>query len=131
MLPGRIAIGTTYFTNKITNLIDINDTATSYVNIGLARTFGLESFVSLTPWDGFSVRADYTYTIAKDETTQSDLLRRPRDKFSMSVTLQATAALLLSATFIYTGPWLDTNRAGTATNLTRKWLYAAQSCYNL
>lgn len=118
LLPGRISIGATYFANKITNLIDINDTATSYVNIGQARTFGLESFMSLTPWDGFSVRADYTYTVAKDATTQLDLLRRPRDKFSISATLQATTALLLSATFIYTGPWVDTNRAGTATNLT-------------
>jgi TonB dependent receptor len=105
LLPGRISVGATYFANKITNLIDCNDTFTSYVNIGEARTFGLESFMSLTPWDGFSVRADYTYTVAKDELTQLDLLRRPRDKFSISATLQATPTLLLSATFVYTGPW--------------------------
>ena len=117
LLPGRISIGATYFANKITNLIDINDTATSYVNIGQATTYGLESFMSLTPWDGFSVRADYTYTVAKDEITQLDLLRRPRDKFSLSATLQATPTLLLSATFVYTGPWVDTNCDGSATNL--------------
>ena len=40
------------------------------------------------------------------------LLRRPRDKLSLSVTLQASAALLLSATFIYMGPWLDTKSGG-------------------
>ncbi|WOJ88475.1 TonB-dependent receptor [Methylocapsa polymorpha] len=117
LLPDRISFGATYFANDIKNLININDTATSYVNIGRARTFGLESFMSLTPWNGFSVRADYTYTVAKDETTQLDLLRRPRDKLSISATLQATPALLLSATFVYTGPWADANRAGTATNL--------------
>ncbi|VTZ51681.1 Vitamin B12 transporter [Methylocella tundrae] len=117
LLPDRISFGATYFANNIKYLININDTATSYVNIGRARTSGLESFMSLSPWNGFSVRADYTYTVAKDETTQLDLLRRPRDKFSISVTLQATPALLLSATFVYTGPWADTNRAGTATNL--------------
>ena len=117
LLPGRISIGATYFANKITDLININDTFTSYVNIGEARTSELESFVSLTPWDGFNIRADYTYTVAKDETTQLDLLRRPRDKFSISATLQATPALLLSATFVYTGPWADVNCAGTATNL--------------
>ncbi len=44
-------------------------------------------------------------------------MRRPRDKFSISATLQATPALLLSATFIYTGPWFDVNRSGSATNL--------------
>ncbi len=117
LLPDRISLGATYFANNIKNLIDINDTATSYVNIGRARTFGLESFISLSPWNGFSVRADYTYTVAKDELTQLDLLRRPRDKLSLSATLQATPALLLSATFTYTGRWADTNRAGTATNL--------------
>jgi vitamin B12 transporter len=56
--------------------------------------------------DGFSVRVDCTYTVAKDEITQLDLLRRQRDKLSISATLQAAPALLLSATFIYTGPWL-------------------------
>lgn len=117
LLPGRIVIGATYFANKITNLIDINATATSYINIGQASMFGLESFVSLVPWDGFSIRADYTYTIAKNEMIQLALLRRPRDKFSVTATLQATPTVLLSATFIYTGSWLDTNRAGTATNL--------------
>ena len=117
LLPGRISIGATYFANKIKNLIDFNDTFTSYANIGQARTYGLESFMSLSPWDGFTVRADYTYTVAKNEITQLDLLRRPRDKFSISATLQATPALLLSATLIYTGPWADANRAGTATNL--------------
>ena len=55
--------------------------------------------------------------MAKDEVTQLDLLRRPRDKLSLSATLQATSALLLTATFVYTGPWADANRAGTATNL--------------
>ena len=108
--------GATYFHNDITDLITSNDSFTTDINIGRARTFGLESFMSLSPWSGFSVRADYTYTVAKDELTQLDLLRRPRDKFSLSATLQATPALLLSATFIYTGPWADTNRAGTATN---------------
>ncbi len=117
LLPDRISFGATYFANNIKNLIDVNDTYTSYVNVGRARTFGLESFLSLSPWSGFSIRTDYTYTVAKDEVTQLNLLRRPRDKLSLSATLQATPALLLTATFTYVGPWTDTNRAGTATNL--------------
>ncbi|SFK34464.1 TonB-dependent receptor plug domain-containing protein [Methylocapsa palsarum] len=117
LLPDRISFGATYFANNIKNLININNTFTSYANIGQARTSGLESFLSLSPWNGFTFRADYTYTVAKNEITQIDLLRRPRDKLSLSATLQATPALLLSATFVYTGPWVDTNRAGTATNI--------------
>jgi vitamin B12 transporter len=118
LLPGHIAIGATYFANRLTNLIDFNDTFTSYVNIGKARTYGLESFISLVPWEGFTLRADYSYTIAKNEITQLDLLRRPRDKVSLSATVQATPALLLSATLVYVGPWRDADRAGTRGNLT-------------
>jgi vitamin B12 transporter len=115
--PNRITMGATYFANKLTNLIDFNETFTSYVNIARARTFGLETFLTLSPWDGFSVRADYTYTVAKNETTQLDLLRRPRDKLSLTATLQATPSLLLSATLVSVGPWKDVNRAGSLTNL--------------
>jgi vitamin B12 transporter len=114
---GHVAVGATAFLNRIANLIEINDTFTSYANIGMARTYGLESFMSLSPWEGFSVRADYTYTIAKNEITQQDLLRRPRDKVSLSATLQATPALLLSATLVYVGPWRDIDRDGGRSGL--------------
>ncbi len=117
LAEGHAAVGTTAFLNRIENLIDINDTFTSTTNIGMARTYGLESFMSILPWDGFSVRADYTYTIAKNEITQQDLLRRPRDKVSLSATLQATPALLLSAALVYVGPWRDVDRDGARSNL--------------
>lgn len=117
LAEGHVAVGATYFANRIANLIDINDTFTSFTNIGMARTYGLESFMSLAPWGGFSIRADYTYTIAKNEITQQDLLRRPRDKVSISATLQATPALLLSATLVYVGPWRDVDRDGARSGL--------------
>jgi vitamin B12 transporter len=117
LAEGHGAVGATYFANRIANLIDIDDTFTSYTNIGMARTYGLESFMSLVPFDGFSVRADYTYTIAKNEITQQDLLRRPRDKVSLSATLQVTPQLLLSATLVSVGPWHDIDRSGARTGL--------------
>jgi vitamin B12 transporter len=117
LADGHAAVGATYFANTISNLIDVNETVTSYTNIGMARTYGLETFMSLVPWENFSVRADYTYTIAKNEITQQDLLRRPRDKVSLSATLQATPQLLLSAMLVYVGPWRDVNRDGTRSGL--------------
>jgi vitamin B12 transporter len=117
LAEGHVAVGATYFANRIANLIEINDTFTSYTNIGMARTYGLESFMSLTPWEGFSVRADYTYTVAKNAITQQDLLRRPRDKVSLGATFQAAPTLLLSATLVYVGPWRDVDRDGTRSGL--------------
>jgi vitamin B12 transporter len=117
LADGHVAIGATYFANHIANLIEVNDSRTSYTNIGMARTYGLESFMNLTPWDGFEVSANYTYTVAKNEITQQDLLRRPRDKVSISATLQATPALLLSASLVYVGTWRDFSRDGSQSNL--------------
>jgi vitamin B12 transporter len=117
LASGAIALGATAFANRIENLIDFNDTITSYVNVGMARTYGLESFMRLVPFEGLSLRADYTYTVAKNEITEQDLLRRPRDKVSLSAIFQATPALLLSATLVYIGPWRDVNRDGTRSGL--------------
>ncbi|WP_395665362.1 TonB-dependent receptor plug domain-containing protein [Methylocella sp.] len=113
LLPGRISFGATYFNNDIKNLIDFNSTFTSYVNVGQARTQGLESFMSLSPFDGFSVVANYTYTVAINEDDDLFLLRRPRDKVSLTATLQATERLLLTANLLYVGPWRDVNRSGS------------------
>ncbi len=113
----HVAVGATAFFNRIENLIEINDTFTSYTNIGMARTYGIESYMRLVPREGFSLRADYTYTVAKNEITHQDLLRRPRDKVSISATLQATPELLLSATLVYVGPWRDVNRDGSRSGL--------------
>ena len=113
LLPNRVSVGATWFHNDFWNLIDFNDTFTSYANIGRATTQGLESFMALSPFDGLNFRADYTYTVATNDVTELYLLRRPKDKLSFQATWQATPALLLSATFTYVGAWRDVNRSGT------------------
>ena len=50
MFAKRVEFGATYFHNNINNLITINDAGTSYVNIGKATTYGVESFVAYAPW---------------------------------------------------------------------------------
>jgi len=112
-----LQFGATYFHNDIRNLIDINATATSYVNIGRATTYGAESFLAYRPLDQLSFRADYTYTYAEDDVLHQELLRRPKHKASLTATWQVTAAASLSATALYTGAWVDVNRAGTQSGL--------------
>src|ERR1700692_424788 len=43
-----------------------------------------------------NLRADYTYTVAKDDTTDEELLRRPKNKGSISAAWTATNRLTLS-----------------------------------
>jgi vitamin B12 transporter len=117
LLKKQVQFGATYFHNDIDNLITINDSGTTLVNVGKAIAYGVESFVSYKPRDRLTLRGDYTITLAKDDILDQPLLRRPKHKASVNATWQATNAAALSTTLLYVGPWQDVSRAGTATGL--------------
>ena len=110
-LGPRARFGLTYFHNNIENLIQTNATFTTLINVGQAVTYGVEGFVSAELSDNFQARLDYTHTIAKDAITGMDLLRRPRDKYSLSAVWRATDRLTITPTVIYLGEWRDINRS--------------------
>jgi vitamin B12 transporter len=112
--PEGVTFGSTYFHNNINNLIALNPTATSFVNVGKATTYGLENFVVWTPRESFTLRADYTYTIARDDVMHAELQRRPKNRASLDARWQATPDLFFSATALYVGSWIDANRFGVA-----------------
>ena len=114
----RLRVGATWFHNTIRNLIDTNDTFDSYINRGRATTYGVESFIAVTVSDGLAVRGDYTWTVARDDILQQDLLRRPRHKASLTGTWRATDKLTLLATALYVGTRIDGNRDFSITRLT-------------
>ncbi|HEX2654159.1 MAG TPA: TonB-dependent receptor [Xanthobacteraceae bacterium] len=117
-LGDRFRFGATYFHNNITNLITTNDTFTSYTNVGQATTYGVEAFARYMVMPGLVLQADYTHTIAKNDITGQELLRRPINKASLTTTWQATSQLALSSTVLYVDSWKDVNRSGTITGLT-------------
>ena len=120
LLARRLAFGATYFHNEIKNLIEftvIDPFTSTLVNVGHATTYGVESFVAYKPWDVLSLRADYTFTVARNDDTGSELIRRPKHKASLSATWQVTERASLSATVLYTGTWIDDNRSGSVTGL--------------
>jgi vitamin B12 transporter len=114
----RLLFGTTYFHNNITDLITANNTFTTYINIGHAITYGTESFASLTVSDGFKLRADYTHTIAIDADTGLELLRRPKDKQSLTASWIPLNPWTLTATVLNVSSWVDTDRFGLTPRLT-------------
>jgi len=109
----QLEFGSTYFHNNISNLIQANEAGTTYINIGKATTYGAENFVSYKPWEPLTLRADYTYTMANDDITRTELLERPKHKASLDAIWRASDALTLTATAIYTGKWADISRDGT------------------
>ncbi|MGK3822438.1 TonB-dependent receptor, partial [Enterococcus faecium] len=54
--------------------------------------------------------ADYTYTHAVDDGTGLELLRRPKNKVTVSAAWQVTRPLSLSATVMNVSGWVDGNR---------------------
>jgi vitamin B12 transporter len=110
-LDGALTAGVTWFQNNIKNLI-VSGPAPAFklVNVGRARTDGVESFIAWKALDTLTLRADYTYTDALDASTKLALLRRPRHKVSVGADWQATDDLSLNASLLYVGPQIDGNR---------------------
>jgi vitamin B12 transporter len=112
-LGGAASVGLTWFHNDIRNLVDY-DASFKPVNIGQARTQGVESFITYKPLDTLSLRANYTYTEAENTLTYTVLLRRPAHKVGLDAAWQASDALLLDASLLYVGPRHDIDRASYA-----------------
>ena len=103
-------IGAVYYHNNIDNLITTDATFTTYANIAKASTHGVEAFAAWQATPALNLRTDYTYTIAKDDTLNRELLRRPHHKLSFNTGWQATDRLFLSSTLLYVSSRIDGNR---------------------
>ena len=57
------------------------------------------------------LRADYTYTEARDDTTGLALLRRPVNKASVSAVWSPIDKLTVTTTLLYVSPWVDVDRS--------------------
>ena len=108
---GNVTGGVTWFHNNITNLIETDPvTFSTDVNIGHARTEGVEAYLAWQPFDTLKLRADYTYTEAEDADLHQELVRRPKNKFTVGANWQALEALNLDASLLYVGGWIDGSR---------------------
>ena len=87
---GRVAIGFTYFHNDLSNVIGFNGLFET-LNLGAARTQGIEAELRITPLTDLTVVATYTYLDAENtsaaDVTQlpgARLPRRPRNEAYVS-----------------------------------------------
>ena len=117
VLHNKFRFGSTFFHNDIRNLIDDNATFTTLINIDRATTYGFENFAAWTVTSALDLRADYTYTEAKDDLTGQELIRRPKHKASLTGTWRPLEDLSLSVTGLFVGTRIDGNRDFTATGL--------------
>jgi len=128
----RFRFGATYFRNDIKNLIDTGLASPGVytsVNFGAASMFGAETFAAWSVTSRLNLRADYTYTVAKNDSTLSgcpdvtpdcagqQLLRRPKNKASLIATWKPIDRLSVSSSLLYVGSWWDIDRSGYMTGL--------------
>ena len=114
---GVLRFGVTYYHNHITDLITTDVTGTTYANIGLATTQGIESFILYQPLEQLRLRIDYTYTEATDDVLNQPLLRRPKNKGTFIATWQATRAWQWSLDILSVGGWVDISRDGLTSGI--------------
>jgi len=109
LVRDRLRAGLTFFQDSFRNLIDF-DTLQGYLNIGRARTRGLEISLESRPGgpDEFlTFRTSYARLAARNEVSGTPLLRRPRDKFSAELGARIFKQVDLTASVIYVGRRTD------------------------
>jgi vitamin B12 transporter len=104
----RVVFDATYFHNQFTNLIEVvNFTTFQPVNIGRAKTDGVELALTLRPTDSLTAGVSYTHTNPVDLSTDQELVRRPRNKVGMDVTWQYSRKGQITLSGTYTGDRAD------------------------
>lgn len=95
----RLRLGLTYFQNEFTNLISFEFIATPPfvrgVNIGRARSAGIEFTSEADLTDTLTASVNYTRTDSKNLQTDRPLPREPRHRWNVGLTWQALPRLSL------------------------------------
>ena len=86
---GKAKIGVTYFRSKISDLIQSQSIGGGFrqpFNVGRASTHGIEVEGVVRPLEGLRLSANYTWLVAQDDQTDSQLLRRPKHSANFNAT---------------------------------------------
>jgi vitamin B12 transporter len=106
LIKDRLVIGLTWFESSFHDLVDF-DFQAGYINIGRARTEGIEASVEARSAGGVRAGASYTRLSARNADTGTPLLRRPRDKFSANASVRLFGRFDLAATALWVGRRFD------------------------
>lgn len=91
IVKNRLSTSITYFRNDFDDLVTFSPSTFILENIAKSHTQGIEVGSTVEMSEQLSLRLAYTYTDTKNETTGESLLRRPRNKNSMTLAYQPTS----------------------------------------
>ncbi len=108
LLEGQAELDVTYYRNDISDLILFDLATYTLLNIGQARTHGVEVMGRWNLGSDTVLRAEYTRTDTLDAETDAPLVRRPRDKGSLGISQQLLDdRALVDLSLILVGPRTD------------------------
>ncbi|MBI3606726.1 MAG: TonB-dependent receptor [Nitrospirae bacterium] len=102
---GHFTVGATYFRTHYDNLIRPDATFTP-VNVASADAKGVEATAEVKA-DKARIQAAYTHTGTRDDATNDQLLRRPRNKANLAFLFQPEPNAELRFDYRYVGERLD------------------------
>jgi vitamin B12 transporter len=105
--PDFASLSATYFHNDIRDLITPTPDFSTEENIGEARVNGVETEAVLTPAPWLVADLTYTYTDARDVSDNSQLLRRPENAASATLTISPIPRLTIVPDVKYIGRFTD------------------------
>lgn len=91
LIKDRVTASLTYFEMNYDDLVTFNPSTFVLENIDKAKTRGTEVGLTTRLSESLSTRLAYTYTDTENETTGEALLRRPKNKNSLTVVYQPTS----------------------------------------
>jgi len=112
LIDGHLTASVTYFRNNFTDLIDFDGSrgpAGQYVNVGRARTDGVEVGLRTDVSKDLVLRLTYTFTDTEDKDTKEALLRRPRHKAGFRADYDVTPGIHLNTSVLYVGKRTDSD----------------------
>jgi vitamin B12 transporter len=90
IITNRLSGSVTYFHNYYDDLVTFNPSTFVLENVDKSHTQGIEVASNVELSEQLSARVAYTYTEAENDSTQEALLRRPKNKNSLTVVYQPT-----------------------------------------
>lgn len=91
IVKDTLSTSLTFFRNSYDELITFNPSTFILENINEATTQGFELGTTYEATEQFAVRLAYTYTDTENDTTGESLLRRPRNKNSLTLVYAPTS----------------------------------------
>jgi len=106
LLGRKLVLGATWFWQRYRNLIQTDPGSFTAVNIGRARTEGVELKATATPCENLKLNLGYSYLNAQDLDTRAFLPLRPRNKVTSSLEY-TLAKLSVTAEYLFVSRRFD------------------------